>query len=583
MILKTQDFHTNVKPGLNGGGDPSDSGPLPSRVLPDSLVQSPIDLVAELAARYEISALSGLLATTKAAMEQEEISVAVLGRFKAGKSSFLNDFIGQEILPVGVIPVTAVVTEITYGPREVADIHYINGADQEIALDQIGAYISEKENPENRKQVDLITIELPALRRFRGLKFVDTPGLESAHSHNSRTSLDWLPNAGLALVAVSVDPPLSQRDIELLKSLYQYTPKVAILLTKADLLSDKDLAEVVEFVRSQLAKNFEGTPRVFPYSTKPGFARFRQALEAALFQETLERFAEERESILNRKMDTLLRECGDYLSLSLKSAEMLESERQALARQVIGEREAIDDVKSQVRLVVRDAAAGTRTLVSARLEKQQYEMEQALLRDFESEFPKWTKSLAKMLSSFEDWLARGLSDQLTEASIRERPQFLPPLHKVQKQAFRALQQFRDRLSERTFSAFGVPLRTTETEIRVIEPAAPDIRVGRVFDRNWELLSPVLPMWLIKSVVHGHFARKIPYLVFQNLSRISTQWEESINAALWSVEKEAKRRLDELIGTVERLVESSTNERVPTLRADLDRIHTARRTLVQEEE
>ena len=583
MVLKTQDFPTNANTGANGAGHPSDSGPLPSRVLPDSVVQSPIELVAELAARYEISALSGLLATTRAAIDQEEISVAVLGRFKAGKSSFLNDFIGQEILPVGVIPVTAVVTEITYGPREAARVHHMNGADLEIPLDQIGAYISEKENPENRKQVELITVELPGLRRFRGLKFVDTPGLESAHSHNSRTSLDWLPNAGLALVAVSVDPPLSQRDIDLLKNLYQYTPKVAILLTKADLLSETDLAEVIQFVRTQLAQNFEGTPQVFPYSTKPGFEHFRQELEAALFQETLERFAEERESILARKMDTLLRECGDYLSLSLKSAEMLESERQGLARQVIGEREAIDDVKAQVRLVVRDAAAGTRTLVGARLETQQYGLEQALARDFESEFPKWTQSLARMLSSFEDWLARGLHDQLAEASIRERPQFLPPLHKVQKQAFRALQQFRDRLSQRTLTAFGIPLRTTETEIRVVEPKTPDIRVGRVFDRNWELLSLVLPVWLIKPVVHGHFARTIPYLVFQNLSRLTTQWEESINAALWSVEKEARRRLDELIGTVERLVETSTNERVPAVRADLERIHAARRTLVQEEE
>ena len=50
-------------------------------------------------------------------LEQDEIGVAVLGRFKAGKSSFLNDFLGRGILPVGV-PVTAVVTEIRYGARE---------------------------------------------------------------------------------------------------------------------------------------------------------------------------------------------------------------------------------------------------------------------------------------------------------------------------------------------------------------------------------------------------------------------------------------------------------------------------------
>ena len=127
-------------------------------------------------------------------------------------------------------------------------------------------------------------------------------------------------------------------------------------------------------------------------------------------------------------------------------------------------------------------------------------------------------------------------------------------------------------------AFGVPLRTTETEIKVVEPSTPDIRIGRVFDRNWELLSPVLPVWTIKAVVHRHFARTISYLVFQNLSRLASQWEESINGVLWGVEEEARRRLDELIGTVERLVESSSNERAPQLRADLERLEKARKSL-----
>ena len=327
-------------------------------------MQPALDLAADVAARYEISALSGLLASARASARQDEISVAVLGRFKAGKSSFLNHFIGRGILPVGVVPVTAVVTEIRYGAREEARVHHRDGRDPEVPLDQIGGYISEKENPENTKQVDLITVELPELRRFRGLKFVDTPGLESALSHNTQTSLDWLPNVGLALVAVSVDPPLSQRDIDLLKSLYQYTPKVGVLLTKADLLSEQELEEVVEYVRAQLARNFPGTPQVFPYSTKPGFERFRQALEAELVTGTLERFAEERESILSRKMDTLLRECGDYLALSLKSAEMVQSERQALKQHVIGEKEIVDEAKSAIRLVVQHAAAATRSMVS---------------------------------------------------------------------------------------------------------------------------------------------------------------------------------------------------------------------------
>ena len=575
MILSTEDIH----PPTNGTGNPTHSHEPTTRTLSNSPLSMVLDLVTEVAARHEISALSGLLSSARSSMGQDEISVAVLGRFKAGKSSFLNHFIGRSILPVGVVPVTAVVTEIRYGVREEARVHHRDGRDPEIPLDLIGSYISEKENPENAKQADLITVELPEMRRFRGLKFVDTPGLESALSHNTQTSLDWLPNVGLALVAVSVDPPLSQRDIDLLKSLYHYTPKVAVLLTKADLLSEQELDEVVVYVRTQLAKNLPGTPEVFPYSTRPGFERFRLALEAELISGTLERFAEERESILVRKFDTLLRECGEYLSLSLKSADMVQSERQALKQQVIGEKEIVDEVKSAVRLVVQHAAAGTRSIVSNRLEAHQNDLERALLEAFENEFPKWTKSLATMLSSFEDWLAGALREELTVLSIGERNSFLAPLHKVRRQVFRTLQEFRDRLSDRTLRAFGVPLRTTETEIDVVEPDTPDIRVGRVFDRNWELLSPLLPVWLIRAVVRRHFARTIGYLVYQNLSRLSTQWEESINAALCGVEKEARRRLDELIGTVERLVESSSNERTPQLRADLERLEKARKALV----
>jgi GTP-binding protein EngB required for normal cell division/uncharacterized protein YukE len=545
----------------------------------NSRLATKLDMAEEVAARYDIDALAGLLAGARALAADAEISVAVLGRFKAGKSSFLNHFLGRSFLPVGVVPVTSVVTKIRYGVHEEARVHHQDGRDPEVPLDGISRYISEKTNPENTREVVLITVELPELRRFRGLQFVDTPGLDSALSHNTQAALSWLPHAGLALVAVSVDPPLSQRDIDLLKSLYRYTPKVAVLLTKVDLLSEPELEEVIEYVHAQLSRNFPGTPQVFPYSTKPGFEHLREALEAELAGGTLERFAEERESILMRKIDTLLGELSDFLALSLKSAEVLQSERQALNEQLLGEKEALDDVKSVIRLLAQNASAGARADISQRLEAHQGEVEGALFAAFESEFPKWTRSLGTMRRSFEDWLASALRDELTALSDRHRDSLLEPLRQVRQQTFRVLQQFRDRLSDRAMRGFGVPLRTTETEIDVVEPSAPSVRIGRVFDRNWEVLSPILPAFAIEAVVRRHFERSIPYLVEQNLSRLGAQWEESINGALWGVEKEARRRLDELMATVERLVGSGSKKRTPQLRADLERIEAARESVV----
>jgi hypothetical protein len=37
-------------------------------------------------------------------------------------------------------------------------------------------------------------------------------------------------------------------------------------------------------------------------------------------------------------------------------------------------------------------------------------------------------------------------------------------------------------------AFGVSLQTSKPELEIAEPQVPDIRIGMVFDWNWELLS-----------------------------------------------------------------------------------------------
>ena len=129
----------------------------------------------------------------------------------------------------------------------------------------------------------------------------------------------------------------------------------------------------------------------------------------------------------------------------------------------------------------------------------------------------------------------------------------------------------------TLRAFGIPLRTTEVEIEVQEPQEPDIRVGRNFDRNWQLLSPVAPVVFIKSLVRRHFTQRIPEIAYANISRLTPQWEESIHAALLSIGKETERRLDQLIATVERLIVTASSDRMPGIRNDLDRMESARET------
>src|SRR5208283_817743 len=153
------------------------------------------------------------------------IDVAVFGRFKAGKSSFLNHLAGREVLPIGVVPLTAVITRLRYGEPERAEVRFLDGRVEPISINAIELFAGENENPENAKRVASVDVELPALQRLAPLEFVDTPGLGSAFAHNTEAALNWLPNVGAALVAISSDAPLSERDLALLEELRRHTPR----------------------------------------------------------------------------------------------------------------------------------------------------------------------------------------------------------------------------------------------------------------------------------------------------------------------------------------------------------------------
>lgn len=113
----------------------------------------------------------------------------------------------------------------------------------------------------------------------------------------------------------------------------------------------------------------------------------------------------------------------------------------------------------------------------------------------------------------------------------------------------------------------------ESAIQINEPHTPDIYIGRVFDRNWELLSPVLPMSMIAPLVQRHFERTLSWVIEKNLSRLATQWDESIRGAMAELLSEAYRRIDELVATVGHLL-SSVSHDAPRIRDDLDRLKSA---------
>lgn len=150
-----------------------------------------LERVSSLAVELKLLNLQPQIAACRNQIDNsDKIDVAVFGRFKAGKSSFLNHLTGRSVLPIGVLPLTAVITRLRYGPVERAEVCFLDDGKREIPVGEIDRYVGENQNPNNEKQVASVEVEMPALKQFAPLRFVDTPGLGSAFAHNSQAALE---------------------------------------------------------------------------------------------------------------------------------------------------------------------------------------------------------------------------------------------------------------------------------------------------------------------------------------------------------------------------------------------------------
>ena len=70
------------------------------------------------------------------------MTVSVIGQFKRGKSAVINRILQREIMPVGIVPVTAVVTMIDYGEEPRAYVHFANGMVKDTPFEELSAYVN---------------------------------------------------------------------------------------------------------------------------------------------------------------------------------------------------------------------------------------------------------------------------------------------------------------------------------------------------------------------------------------------------------------------------------------------------------
>jgi GTP-binding protein EngB required for normal cell division len=481
------------------------------------------------------------------------VDVAVLGHFKAGKSSFLNALVGAPVLPVDVLPSTAVVTTIGHGPRERVTVHDAGGERIEVPLLRLAEFVTERGNPANEKRVAVVDVELPSLAPYDGIRFVDTPGLGSAFAHNTRTSREWMPRVGAVLVAVSVQHPLSEDDLLLLDDVSLHTPEAVLLLTKADLVSEEELASVIGFTRARSTARTGKEWTILPVSNRPGFGSMRDEVAEYLRNRIAGRREEVSREIARHKVRALIAGCRGYLALAERAADAEDAARSDLAAAMERERRDFGSVKGEIRLLCNHLQSEVRTTADRRFHAYRDEVTARVTTNLREAMAGWKGHLGRVTREFEGWLGDAMMEEMGAISLHGETHLSGFLFRAQASVERSVRAFADRLAREIERALGIRFEGARFDPRVEEPSHPDVRLSPTFDTHFDLLWFLVPMGVFRPLVRRHFLRRVPWEVEKNLSRVAAQWADAVDDSIDGLFRDATAFLEREVGTIAGLI------------------------------
>ena len=329
-------------------------------------------------------------------LEQERLQLAVLGQFKRGKSTFINALLGDNLLPTGVIPLTAVATFIAWRREPLVVVHFKSESRKEEfavhTVDEIRnilfRFVAEEANPENQLGVERVDLLYPADILANGTVIIDTPGVGSTLQHNTEAAVQVLPESDAALFVISADPPITEVELDYLHRLKSKTARVFFILNKADYLRPDERRSVIEFVQKVLVEKLliDADERIFCISARDGLNAKQNRDEHLLARSGIlelgdhlvRSLASEKkrwlENAVRSKAEDILAQASTELSLRVRALNMPIQELAAKSEVFL---EALCSIEDQ-RRITRDLLAGEhrrlREALDSRIERLRKEI-----------------------------------------------------------------------------------------------------------------------------------------------------------------------------------------------------------------
>src|SRR5581483_575108 len=149
-------------------------------------------LLPRCAERPRLRELHAALTAIRDRLERP-MTVAIVGRAKAGKSTLTNALIGERLAAVDTLECTFNVNSFSYGWDPEVVVHYTDGrAPEKRALGELEQLTRRKtENAATLRGIDFVETRYPSAF-LRNFSLVDTPGLDSVYGVDAQNTLRFL-------------------------------------------------------------------------------------------------------------------------------------------------------------------------------------------------------------------------------------------------------------------------------------------------------------------------------------------------------------------------------------------------------
>ena len=481
-------------------------------------------------------------------LASNQLHLAVLGQMKRGKSSFINALMKAEILPTGVLPVTAVITELKYGLAPEAIILYTTGTREQVDLGSLANYITESGNPGNKKQVASVELAYPSPFLESGIILIDTPGIGSTHAHNTRTTEAYLQQVDAGIVVLSVDPPITEVESYFIRKVKEEIPKLFFVLNKVDKASADEVCHISRFLEEELSRLQIESPEIFCLSARraieslggPSAAATPSGIE--IFEQRLRTFLlEEKDRVLVRSiaLDAL------HIARTLKFAATIGVRAQSMSLDELHLKErAIDQLLEQtesemheLRVLLRQHSADMIGRVERDLTTHVQEavpVVQQHLKLFQAQHPKETgRAFGVLLESF---LMEEIETVFRTWRIREDEAVQSLLDILSARYVNRANAILDRLQQAAGILFEIPVEPVVVHCPLRMESHLHYRVERVF-HSLDSFFLALPRFLLRPIVLGKMQGRIWQFLDLNAGRIRYDYIERLQSSMTQFERD----------------------------------------------